>query len=191
MEVEKGKYNYLILSIIGSLSLIIATMALFIKPLFLENVRLAEEVKVKLEEVRFEEQKLADLKVLEGEYSKIKDKVKEVDIALPQKEQLKELLSQISNISSSSGLYLKNFQPTSTARTTETNQLTSSEESYQTINLQCQFYGTFTSLKKALEAMEKNRRIIDITSLKARRVGTQEASNILDITLNLKVYWQK
>lgn len=185
---EKRKYNYLILSIILSLLIIIVGGLTLLKPLFLEVTELNQQVANKTEEHKAQQQKLEDLKILEENYNKIKEEAKVVDIALPTEKKFEELISQIENIASITGLYFVSFIPT-TSLTQDQATISQEKTNYKTISFNCTLSGTFSGLKKALKMIEENLRLIDVNSIQINKTGSPE-ENILSINLNCKTYWQ-
>lgn len=185
-EEPKKKHNYLILSIVASLFIIVVFGFAVFKPLFLQSTELNEQVKAKSGEYEAQKQKLEDLKILEENYNhQIKEEAKIANVALPTEIKTEELLSQIKEIASNSGLQLISFNPEQNS-----SQNIAIGTNYATASFNCTLYGTFSALKQTLKEIEQNLRIIDVNSIQLNKDISQEKGNVLNITLNFKAYWQ-
>lgn len=175
-------YNYLAFSLSLSLAIILIVGVFVMVPLLRQASLIGNQYAQKLEVFRAERQKLEDLKVLEENYNKLKEEASLAMTALPTEKEIPEFLVQLQNITKEAGGFLLSLTPSPQEETTAS--------PFKEVNFKVRIYGTFTNLSRFTKNLEKNIRPIEITSIAIAKSSQNPKSNLLDITLNLKTFYQ-
>lgn len=140
---------------------------------------------------------LATVKELTQAYENNKENIDKIDLILPTKEDIPNLLVQVESLVFEQGLILDKLEvtapPEETGGTISAEDVRARKENpvtkYETLNISLSFTGDYSALKNFLKAAEENMRLIDIDSISM----SQEAENIgiFKFDLSLKTYYQK
>lgn len=167
------------------LALLIAVIVgiLIINPLWEGITQQNNQIKQKQEEVDNKQQKIKDLQELKGNYQKIKDKIATIATALPDKEEYAELLIQLDTMASSNRVFLISVTPAESKKP-------SKEEKgpYQTAPLEVKIISDFQSMKNFVSDIEKNLRILDITSI---GIEKSPQGNTIIATISINTYYEQ
>lgn len=165
-----------------SLTIALAVGILIIKPQWEGITQQNKQIKAKQEEVDNKKQKINDLKELKENYQKIKDKITTIATALPTSEEQAELLIQLNTMALKNGVYLLQFNAEEVKKTD-----TKQEDIYITTPVEVQIVGDFQTMKNFVSDIEKNLRILDITSIGIKKAPQ---GNIMIVTLKINTYYQ-
>jgi Tfp pilus assembly protein PilO len=138
----------------------------------------------KREQTLSDRQKMqVDLKELEDNYSSAKMKVKDISNILPKEKQIPELLVQLEAIAKENSMTLASINVTPAAEEKGVN--------YKSLRISLGLAGSYSNLKKYLDSVERNMRIMDITSIdfSATPVVAQGPADVFSYTVNIKTYF--
>jgi len=142
---------------------------------------------------------LDNLKEIREEYQQIQDDIEKVNMVLPQGEKISELLTQLEAMTLDAGLFCESIKPIFTEE--EISSVAKAQEqkkgeiksptSYKPLGISLELSGNYESFKKYLYNIEKNIRIIDVTSISIKKPSSEEGGeNLFDFALELKTYYQ-
>jgi Tfp pilus assembly protein PilO len=172
----------------------------------------AQDINQQIENKKAEEtalkQRLEDLKELENNYNEAKDKAEKASDALPTNKEEPNLLVQLENIAGDSDMGFAEIAPNDKSSTTSKNKTssstgtkssgstssgtsattnTSSSGLYRELPMTVKVTGSFAGLLKYLNGIEKNLRLLDISSISISKDATNKT---LGIDLAVKAYFQ-
>jgi Tfp pilus assembly protein PilO len=165
-----------------ALLITIAVGFYIINPLWKGIAEQNKQIKQKEEEVSDKQQKIEDLKGLKANYQKIKDKITTIATALPTKEEHAELLIQLNTMALKNRVFLLSVNSQETKKSDKTQ-----VEVYGTAPLEVKIVGDFQSMKNFISDIEKNLRILDITSI---GIEKSPQGNTTIATLKIDSYYQ-
>ena len=140
------------------------------------------QVKEKEQAVTTKEKEAADLKEIEANLKTAQTQVKDIPSVLPKGDQIPELLIQLDALAKDSSLGLNSVNLTPGTET--------EKALYQTMNISATVIGSYTNLKTYLDAVEKNMRLLDVTSIDFSATPVvPEAKEIFSYTVNMKTYY--
>ena len=144
-----------------------------------------------------EQEILNNLKEMREEYQQVKDDMEKINMVLPQGEEIPELLVQLEAMVLDAGLFCESIKPISTeeevASITESQDQEGAKEtvSYRPLDISVELTGNYKSFKRYLDNLEKNIRILNITSITIVKPDFEEGGeNLFDFALELKTYYQ-
>jgi len=195
MEVEKK--SSIIKTVIILSALLIAGLILVFpaRQFFQKAQEINKEIQAKEQEKKALEQRLVDLKQLEINYNEAKEKSKGIANALPTEKNWPDLLTELENVASNSGLRFAEVKSQSSSTGT-TNQPGSSSNPtsgaiYKELPLSVALEGNFLNLKNYLKNLEKNIRILDVNSITiSRYTDPTTGDKYLQISLDMNGYFQ-
>jgi len=119
-----------------------------------------------------------------------------VSLSIPRDPEIQNLLAQVDNITTQSGLTLDNinFETAATVvlSAKQAKQSTSIVQSYRTMTLTLGLSGNYDSLKTWLNAIETNIRVMDVVKISFAGLSTEASKNIgiFNFKVTLNVYYQ-
>lgn len=170
-----------------------------------------EEEKAKLEEAQNIDQ---NIKELADEYEQNAKEIEKLMAILPKKEELASLLVQLEALAGAHGLFMGSVDFVEASKKSvktprvmpeaddlslksgaATSQITSAPgslaENYKTLQVSLKLSGGYAAFKKYLEALEKNVRLMDVSSL---NVSSNSASGVagqnFSFSVSVNVYYQ-
>jgi len=188
MNQEKKSLYINIAIIITSLIVIIGVFILLIYPLYEQIKTLNQEIQIKQQQEESLQNRLTQLKELETNYNKAKDKSQTINIALPNEKQIPEILVQLSNIAGESGMTLTEITPTKEQK--EKSASSASSALYKELPLNIKLSGSFKGLKNYLSGIEKNLRIMDTNAISIEKDTQNPENKLLNISLLVVAYFQ-
>ncbi len=139
----------------------------------------------------------SSLKKMREEYQQVEDDVEKINMVLPQGKEISSLLVQLEAMALDAGLFCESVNPISTGEESgSATEAVGEEETkeitfYKPLSVSVELSGSYKSFKKYLSDIEKNIRIIDITSITISKADSKEGEeNLLDFDLELKTYYQ-
>jgi len=188
MEIKFGKNNYLYsMAILGGSFFLSLILILFvIKPLYVGNQKLSEELIVKKNKSEALAQNLQTLKQYKSKEKEVKERYHKVLAALPEKKDVARIFSQFEKMVSSTGASVKSVNgssaSTAVAATPEVNTDQIQGLTVYTYTLDADTT-TYESLKGVLTNTEIARRITEIDGFSI----TKNEDNF-SLTFNLKTF---
>lgn len=192
------KNNLIKLAIIlGALMIVALVFILLAFPLYQKITATREEIKTKQAEEENLKARIESLKELEANYKTAKEKSKMIELALPNEQQMPEILVQLENIAGETGMSFTEITPASLKGTSPKAGKSSSPQIetgtsrakgiYKAVPLTVKIAGNFSGLKNYLKAIEKNIRILDLEAISIEKSTTEK---VLNISLALNAYFQ-
>lgn len=139
---------------------------------------------------------LATVKELTRAYENNKENIDKIDLILPTKEDIPNLMVQVESLVFEQGLILDKLEVNAPTEGTETINAEdvrvkgeTSVAKYETLTIVLGFTGDYSALKNFLKATEENMRLIDIDSVSV--FPESESMGIFKFDLTLKTYYQK
>jgi Tfp pilus assembly protein PilO len=139
---------------------------------------------------------LATVKELSQAYRANRENIDKIDLILPTKEDIPNLIVQVESLVFEQGLILDKLEvatPTEQTGTINPEDVRVKKETstakYQTLTISLGFTGDYSALKNFLKATEENMRLIDIDSISVS--PESESIGIFKFDLSLKTYYQK
>ena len=169
---------------LGLLIIVVIVAAYFVlMPRYNSFRNLENQLKKEEENLRNRQKSLTDLKELEENYSSAKLKVKDISNILPKEKQIPELLVQLEALAKENNLVLGSVSLASTAE--------GEEKAYKSLGISLELAGSYSNLKKYLDSVEKNMRIMDITSLNfsATPVVAEGPPDVFSYTVSMRTYY--
>ncbi len=170
--------------IIGLLIVAVIVAAYFILMPKYNNLKdLGAQVKEKEQTLASKQKTWEDLKELEENYNRAKVKVKDIPDVLPKEEEIPELLIQLEALAKENNMGLASINVIPGAET--------EEALYKSLNISIGVAGSYSNLKKYLDSVEKNMRIMDVTSIdfSATPVVEEGPLDIFSYTVNMRTYY--
>jgi len=159
-------------------------LGLCLQFLTLPMIKESKATKLKLEERKaylIERKKIIErIDALQEEYKLWGDRIKTLDAAIPNKGGLINILFQLQNFASDSGLVMKNFGYT---------------DAGNTISVSVNMVGSYTSLKAFLKKIERNLRIADVQQIAfsaaaaEKQEGEKAAESFFSASLSIEFYY--
>lgn len=170
--------------ILALLIVVVIVAGYFLIKSRIDNVAiLRPQVSEKEQLVLSKEKELKDLAEIETLYNQAKRRIEDIPHILPKGDQIPELLIQLDALAKESGLGMTSISITPGAE----------EEGalYKTLNISVAVTGSYDNLKKYLDKVEKNMRIMDVTSIdfSATPVVPEGPVDVFSYTINIKTYY--
>ncbi len=178
----KSQYSYVAFTILGAIILTLVAGFLFNQYLIGPTSKLNTEIVQKEKELTELKKEQEILDVLKND-TNLKLDAQKIAVAFPTEKQIPELITQLENIAIDSGLAFKSIKPV------EETEKTAISGTYQTLNLEVNILGKFENLKTYFNQIEKNVRLIEVTSLDLKKISEKTQDNTLNIILRLKTYY--
>jgi len=170
--------------ILGLCIVVVLVAAYFIlMPKYNSLKDLGAQIKEKEQTLASRQEALEDLKELEESYNRAKVKVKDIPDILPKEEQVPELLVQLDALAKENNMGLASINITPGAE--------AEEALYKSLSISAGVAGSYSNLKKYLDSVEKNMRLIDITSIDFSAIPVVEEGplDIFSYTVNMRTYY--
>ncbi len=129
---------------------------------------------------------MTNIKNLNKEYQKRIPEIAKISAIVPSKKSVAEVLSAIDDISVKNGIELFSSAITGTG----SNNSNSDANPYNLLSVEMGLNGSYPGLTNFLGALEKNLRLVDITSIDATAPG-QGNTSILNFTVKGNAYYLK
>ncbi|MBU1118584.1 type 4a pilus biogenesis protein PilO [Patescibacteria group bacterium] len=137
------------------------------------------------------ESSIESLSVTMTNYEAIKENAEKINDVLPTKEQVPELLYQLEAIAEKEAGV--SFAGVSFANSAEQQNEESTQElpsGVHTMNVAVQIHGTYPGLKRYLDAIEQNIRIIDVTSVQfSGAYQLDESPDLFEYQISMNAYY--
>lgn len=158
-----------------------------IRPLFVSNTELKNEVTAKNQESDYLTQKITDLKVLDSNYNQLKDELNIIASAMPTFPNEQELLVQLSNIALTSGIDISSITPNQgqTAQTTVTGEAVTT--AYKNEQIAIELVGSYPSIETFLVNCQKNIRTMNVVTLDLKKLSNATS---VEANIVLEIYYQ-
>lgn len=124
------------------------------------------------------------IKNLNKEYQKRTSEIAKLSAIVPSKKSVAEVLSAVNDVSIKSGIGLTSLSIIG-QQTPDSN-----VNPYNILSLEINLSGSYPGLNDFLKALEKNLRLVDITSIDGA-IGTQGNSSILNFVIKGNAYYLK
>jgi len=190
LKLQKGR-DYVIVAVVLAFWITFAFVLFVIKPQIDADLAL----KTQLEQAKTNNSslqiKLDSLVKLEGKLAELKEKQKQLNTALPQEQQIDEILVQLNTMAVGSKLLIKNLTPIESATVQAQQNQSQNQEtsgSIKTLTLQFNGKGTYPQFKSFLDAVEKNLRIIKVTTLDLKSPAGDKETTI-EATITFEIYY--
>jgi len=155
---------------------------ILVKNQYRNFMQLRSGVKLQEETLKIKNQELADLKALEKNYTQASKEAVDALQALPSPAQIAELLIQLEALAKESGMGFASLGITKEE---------TAGKAYQTLVLTLKVSGTYKNLKTYLDAVEKNLRILDISSIdfSATPISPEGPKDVFEYTVLMRTYY--
>lgn len=204
---EPNKKSDIIKIVIISVAILLAVLIfIFISYPIVQNIQtINQQINTKRQEETALKQRLVNLKELEVNYNKAKKEAEPtVVLALPTEKQIPEILVQLQNIATASGMTFTEISPgnqnvasntknnntnTTNQNSSQSSQTTSKSQGglYEEMPLTVKILGGFNGLKNYLIGVQNNLRILDISAISIEKISAEQA---LNISMTMKAYFQ-
>jgi len=161
-------------------------------PLFKQTSSLRDEIKSYNKLIEERKELIAKVEQLKDIYEDRQTDINKVYYALPQRQEIPELIVQLEALASENGLILESLDIKEKKRATETNEKKAAVSSQINIlEISLALSGSYPAFKGFLEALEYNVRIMDVQKIEfSFKKGQEEGAAFLGFNLDLLVYYQ-
>lgn len=127
------------------------------------------------------------------------EKIEKLNLILPESDSVPNLISMLDNLLYGQGLSLKSIKFSSSKREQSVqpqgiDSANAVKKDYEVQEIDLAFSGSYASLKKSLDAIENNLKIMDISSLEVNLVSSnpleEKKVTAYEIRVKAKTYWQ-
>jgi Tfp pilus assembly protein PilO len=174
----------------------VATVIFFDVPGVQGVLKVRRDIETQKEVLLDDQDFLATVKELTRAYQENKENIDKIELILPEKEDVPNLIVQVESLVFEQGLILDKLEVTTPTEGRETINPEdvrvkgqASAAKYKTLTVSLGFTGDYSALKNFLKATEENMRLIDIDSIAIS--PESETPGIFKFDLNLKTYYQK
>ncbi len=162
--------------------------ATLIRPAYDVVTLLRGELVSKTEFLQRQQGAISDVQQLLAQYQGVANLSDSLSMALPNKENVSSILSQITAIAQSSGIAIQavgvTYLPLKPATAT-----ISLARGLGTLRLDIEMAGPYASLKRFLQSLETNIRVMDIQNLTIDPIGSSD-QDLFSYSLNVDTYYQ-
>ncbi|MBF0407820.1 MAG: type 4a pilus biogenesis protein PilO [Candidatus Riflebacteria bacterium] len=143
-----------------------------------------------INDIRIAQEASSKIKNLSSEIEKTKNKITELLKRLPQKNEIGNLLEQLSEYASQRGMTIESINPkgikkkTAAVKSAQTGN--SIKVSYEEMDLNIEMTADFRNAGRYFENLEKIPRLVEMVGFQMK--SGKSSSNLLDIKMNLKTY---
>jgi type IV pilus assembly protein PilO len=162
-----------LLLVVPSLVIVVLTAVMFILPSIEEKNRLSEEIKKQSDDITIAQQKTAKLSTLIAENERLKNKLFELQIQLPEEKEVTGLLKQVSELGVKSGLQIISWKPKNKV-------VHPSEEVYE-IPVDVEMRGAYHRFGQFFSNITKLNRIVNIANINMK---TSELKGITGLNVS-------
>lgn len=193
-KIQEKENMYPVLAVSGSLLVIIALGLFVARPMINGITDLNNKIAQKNQEKVNLEEKIRMLKDIEGKYAEAKEKSGKLSQSLPNKDEVPEILAQVSDIAAKSGVVFESIAPSSKGALStnkglaqENTPQTTTSGVYQELPLRITLKtDSNVKFQSFLRELEQNQRIIDINAIQMNFTPGGGGT----ITLETKAYYQ-
>lgn len=172
-----------LLLVLPPLIIIVLFVVLLIMPAFEERKRLSEEVEKQNNEIQTAQKNAAKLSTLIAENERLKSKLFELQMQLPEEREVSGLLRQVSEIGIKSGLQIVSWKPKDKA-------VHPSKEVYE-IPVEVEMRGNYHRFGQFFSNITKLSRIVNISNINIKTTEQKQqkgAGSILNVSFNAITY---
>jgi type IV pilus assembly protein PilO len=169
-----------LLLVLPPLIIIVLFAVLLIKPAFEERKRLSEEVENQNNEIQTAQKGAEKLSTLMAENERLKNKLFELQMQLPEEREVSGLLRQVSELGIKSGLQIVSWKPRDKT-------IHPSKEIYE-IPVEVEMRGNYHRFGQFFSSITKLSRIVNVYNINMRIAEQRQKGTILNVGFTAMTY---
>lgn len=169
-----------LLFVLPPLIIVVLFAVLLIKPAFEEKKRLSEEVEKQSNEIQIAMRNAAKLSTLTAENERLRNKLFELQMQLPEEREISGLLRQVSELGIKSGLQIVSWKPGNKT-------IHPSKEIYE-IPVGVEMRGNYHRFGQFFSSITKLNRIVNISNINMKTIDQKQNAAVLNVSFTAMTY---
>jgi type IV pilus assembly protein PilO len=169
-----------LLLVLPPVIIVVLFVVFLIMPAFEERERLISEIEKQNNEIQTAQKKVARLSALIADYERLRNKLFELQMQLPEEKEVSGLLRQVSGLGIKSGLQIVSWKPKNKV-------VHPSKEVYE-IPVEVEMRGNYHRFGQFFSNITKLSRIINISNINIKTADQKQKAAVLNVSFTAMTY---